>query len=67
MTYVGIAFVAFGVWLILGALLDQPGADCPMPPTFTDPRDFHAALCCTDASIFVDCFELIFAGLLFGI
>lgn len=38
-----------------------------MTPTFTDPLDFHAALCWTDASIFIDCFALVVAGFLFGV
>lgn len=38
-----------------------------MTPTFTEPLDFYAALCCTDASIFIDCFALILGALLFGV
>jgi len=38
-----------------------------MTPTFTEPLDFYAALCCTDASLIIDCFALVIAGFLFGV
>jgi hypothetical protein len=38
-----------------------------MTPTYTGPLDFYAALCCTDASIYIDCFALVLGGVLFGV
>jgi len=38
-----------------------------MTPTFTEPLDFYAALCCTETSLLIDCFALVVAGFLFGV
>jgi len=38
-----------------------------MTPTFTEPLDFYAALCCSPASLFVDFVAISLAVFLLGI